>query len=291
MAVVTASSLPPQRRGQAAACHRHAPRRAAIAPPRAAVTPLRATYWNFDAQVTALTEELQREPAEALVLTGPVSCGKSVLLKQVVERLRAAPCPPLVVSIDCRAGSYTTPEAFARALQLKAVEATWGARLPGTLQSFVPFVVNLLAALDVKANAAGVGGINFSFALQRLAQRLLPMEDVLDIYQKALSDSPARVPAVFIVVRRRRVPRAMLMMTDALAVAAFVVTQDEANRLRNWTGAPEQLANLLAFFARVSKQERRAHVVLATSDGAFTAWLGAQPGACACAAPLLLGAV
>ena len=156
------------------------------------------------------------------MLTGPVS-GKSALLKQVVERLRAAPCPPLVVSIDCRAGSYTTPEAFARALQLKAVEATWGARLPGTLQSFVPFVASLLAALDVKANAAGADGINFSFALQRLAQRLLPLEDVLDIYQRALSDSTARVPAVFIAVRRRRVPRATLLMTDALAVAAFVV--------------------------------------------------------------------
>lgn len=223
MAVGTATSLPPLWRGQAAARHSHAPRLAAVAPLRAAVAPLRATYWNFEVQVTALTEELQREPAEVLVLTGPASCGISALLKQVVKRLRAAPCPPLVVSIDCRAGSYTTPEAFARALQLKAVEATWGARLPGALQSFVPFVVNLLAALDVKANAAGAGGINFSFALPRLVQRLLPIEDVLDIWQRALSDSPARVPAVFIVVRRRRVPRAMRIMTDAQAVAAFVV--------------------------------------------------------------------
>ena len=46
------------------------------------------------------------------------------------------------------------------------------------------------------------------------------------------------------------------------------------NRLRRWTGSPQRLANLLAFFVRVSKQEQRAHVLLATSDAAFTAWLG-----------------
>ena len=50
--------------------------------------------------------------------------------------------------------------------------------------------------------------------------------------------------------------------------------QDEANRLRRWTDSPQRLANLLAFFALVSKQEQCAHVLLATSDGAFTAWLG-----------------
>lgn len=71
----------------------------------------------------------------------------------------------------------------------------------------------------------------------------------------------------------------LLFASARLTQHLLALPQDEANRLRQWTDAPERLTNLLAFFARVSKQENSAHVVLATSDGAFASWLGARNGA------------
>lgn len=157
-----------------------------------------AGYWNCEEQVSALVDELVGEPADALVLIGPVSSGKSRLLSAVLSRLQAQPRPPLVVHIDCRAGDFTSPEAFARALQNKALEAQLGnRRLLRSLVQLLPLVQSVLPLIDLKASA---GGLNFSFALQRLLQGAVPMEDMLAIYQRAI-DSSEGVAPVFIVVR------------------------------------------------------------------------------------------
>lgn len=150
---------------------------------------------------------------DALVLTGPVSGGKSRLLGAVVARLQALPRPPLVVSIDCRAGDYISAVDFARALQLRALEATLGSwRLPGRLAWLLPLAQRVLPLLGVKASAAS-GGLNFSFALQRMLQGALPMEDVLAIYQRAIAAS-GDLPPVFIVVRSRHCLRTLEQSND-----------------------------------------------------------------------------
>ena len=150
-----------------------------------------AGYWNCEAQVAALVDELAGEPADALVLTGPVSSGKSRLLGAVVERLQALPRPPFVVRIDCRAGDFSSPEAFARALQNRALEAQQGNK---------PVLRSLAQLLPLVNMKASVGGLDFSFALQRLLQEAVPMEDMLPIYQRAIDSSKAE-PPIFIVVR------------------------------------------------------------------------------------------
>ena len=56
-----------------------------------------------------------------------------------------------------------------------------------------------------------------------------------------------------------------------------VIIIDEANLLTRWTDKTS-LYSLLAFFVYITKQERLAHVILATSDTYLTRWLesGAQ---------------
>ena len=49
---------------------------------------------------------------------------------------------------------------------------------------------------------------------------------------------------------------------------------DEANKLMSWSDEhPQQLASLLSFFVRLTKEQSRCHVMLATSEYGFQAWL------------------
>ena len=49
---------------------------------------------------------------------------------------------------------------------------------------------------------------------------------------------------------------------------------DEANALMQWSSSsPVQLINLLRFFVKITKQDGRCHVMLATSEFGFQAWL------------------
>ena len=49
---------------------------------------------------------------------------------------------------------------------------------------------------------------------------------------------------------------------------------DEANKLMQWSSSsPVQLDNLLSFFVKITKQDERCHVLMATSEFGFQAWL------------------
>ena len=53
-----------------------------------------------------------------------------------------------------------------------------------------------------------------------------------------------------------------------------VVVIDEANKLMKWTDKyPDELDSFLSNLVALSKQENRCHVILATSEYAFQAWL------------------
>jgi hypothetical protein len=53
-----------------------------------------------------------------------------------------------------------------------------------------------------------------------------------------------------------------------------VIIIDEANKLMNWTDRyPGQLDSFLSNLVALSKEGRRCHVILATSEYAFQAWL------------------
>ena len=53
-----------------------------------------------------------------------------------------------------------------------------------------------------------------------------------------------------------------------------VVVIDEANKLMKWTDRyPDELDSFLSNLVALSKQENRCHVILATSEYAFQAWL------------------
>ena len=48
-----------------------------------------------------------------------------------------------------------------------------------------------------------------------------------------------------------------------------VIVIDEANVLMGWNKHPVELASLLRYFVLVTKQEKRCHVLMATSEYGF----------------------
>ena len=52
-----------------------------------------------------------------------------------------------------------------------------------------------------------------------------------------------------------------------------VIVIDEVNVLMGWDKHPVELASLLRFFVRVTKQEKRCHVLMATSEYGFQVWM------------------
>lgn len=172
------------------------------APLRPARTPdgsPRGEWWNQEAAVKALLNYLDQTPTEGLLLTGPLSSGKSRMLVEVVAQLKQRSPPPAVFYIDCRAGDFSSADAFARELQLQAVLLS----RPLALRWLAPLLDAALSIIDVKAGVPPVS-INFSFALRTLLKGALPMEDVLSIYSRAIADAcavPGAPPPVLIVVR------------------------------------------------------------------------------------------
>jgi hypothetical protein len=125
------------------------------------------------------------------------------MLKQLVLRLKTVSPAPAVIYVDCRSG-IDSAEAFARALQLQALALTWGARAPMLSGIFSPLIQLISSAIDIKLTTASPFRLNFSFAAKRLLDDLLPLEDVLAIYTKAIANAravPGAPPPVLIVVR------------------------------------------------------------------------------------------
>ena len=53
-----------------------------------------------------------------------------------------------------------------------------------------------------------------------------------------------------------------------------VLIIDEANALMQWSDiSPLELSNLLSFFVKITKQDGRCHVLMATSDFGYQIWL------------------
>ena len=168
----------------------------------AAVNTSEQPWWNQEAALSSLLNLVNKTPTEVQVVTGPVSSGKSRMIKELVVRMKTSTPSRAIIYLDCRSG-LDSAEIFARELQLQALP-TWAARVP-TLFNLLPPLIELMSAVvNLKINTASPVGMNFSFAVGRLSRELLPLKDVLSIYSEAIARAravPGAPPPILIVVR------------------------------------------------------------------------------------------
>ena len=144
---------------------------------------------------------MNKTPTEVQVVTGPVSSGKSRMIKELVVRVKTSTPSRAIIYLDCRSG-IDSAEIFARELQLQALP-TWAARVPTLFNVFPPLIELMSSVVDLKINTASPVSLNFSFAVRRLLRELLPLKDVLSIYSEAIAQAravPGAPPPILIVV-------------------------------------------------------------------------------------------
>ena len=52
-----------------------------------------------------------------------------------------------------------------------------------------------------------------------------------------------------------------------------MIVIDEANVLMGWDKHPVELASMLRFFVQITKEDKRCHVLMATSEYGFLVWM------------------
>lgn len=164
-----------------------------------------------------LEDRLRAPPDAVTLLVGPVSCGKTALLNQVVADVRAR--GQSVFHVNCRTGAFLTPEEYARELQLQA-----RALLPpphGWPEQVGHFFLNALKL----APPPPTSRVDFTTHAAALARDALPLSNVITVFTAAL-EAAVRGGAPF-----------------------PVLVIDEAQRLRAWPAAEGPLLSaFLQFF-------------------------------------------
>eukprot|EP00898_Chlorokybus_atmophyticus_P000573 jgi/Chlat1/1516/Chrsp12S02034 len=205
-------------------------------------------------------------PQGISVILGPRNCGKTKVLKAFVKRRGLEGTRSY---IDCRKTPMRTPQDMAASLSRLPLP-TFGDLLPrnAIIKALRTRFPGLLRRLLERASVTSELGL-YSFTTNALADYFwgkpvepTSLQSVLDAYDALLEAwEKAREEG----------------MLKATGTPVLVI--DEANVIMDWSGKyPEDLKTLLAFLVSNTKQDQRAHVLLATSDSAFINWVDQNVG-------------
>ena len=193
------------------------------------------------------------------------------LLKHLVDEMKQSPRPSIV---DCRAGGACLASACHHTGSLNTHTRTHAA--PADYLSPAAFSVNLLKCMsnDWQLDASELLRLIFPSSV-KLTGKAAGVEVSLDNVEQELQREPTSLQ-VIINAYSRLVKEAKQKRAPGDPWPIIII--DEANRLQEWEDT-KALNTLLAFFVYLTKQEKLAHVVLATSDTFLSQWL--QRGVCA----------
>jgi AAA+ ATPase superfamily predicted ATPase len=216
----------------------------------------------FDREVErqALEQLVSEAPSSITVVLGPKGSGKTTLLSNFSREHELDG----ICYIDCRGFRASNPTDFARALVTQGLPASIT-----DLSESSSFWQSVRTSLSgVELTVPNVGQLKFaeSVAAYRSEAQPVDINRAIDMYERLLSAwAKARVRD-----GKRRLPRAVIVL-------------DEANKLMNWSSEHKlDLDALLAYFTKITKQDKTAHVMLVTSEYAFQGWLTAGECDCVC---------
>jgi Cdc6-like AAA superfamily ATPase len=198
-----------------------------------------------------------------------VNTGKTSLLQHVIDERSKSNSgqskPNISVSyINCRAINASSPSGMARAL----TQTTMRTFVDDLGDNFVNMglfktVLPLLSAFtDEQQTPIGklkLSGKDLSDALANLQRADLTLTGVIEAYTRMLRQCEEQ--------RKEGTPSPPVPSPPVIVI-------DEANVLMNWDASSKgDLETLIRFFVHMTKESRRCHVLLATSDSTFLVWL------------------
>lgn len=182
-------------------------------------------------------------------IVGPRNTGKSSLLQYVFDQQNS----PNMSYINCRVFDASSPSGMAKALAKMALPSALsgvGATMLDALKSSYGIIAAILSAVTDKQQTPfgelSIAGDRLNAAFAKLTSDDMSISGVIEAYSSILRQRKSGTPPVLVI--------------------------DEANVLMGWDSGKD-LDTLLRFFVQATKESKRAHVVLATSEYGFDHWL------------------
>ena len=217
-------------------------------------------FFNRTVELECLKRLLFSPPSRSCitVVVGPISSGKTALLKHFISELsrepkqresQQAPSLEQPLYINSRLEEVSTPDSFAITLLYTIVSA--GQQRKGAAAALAMAVLSGLSSKVEHGNETVELEL---WCVDELFDKLMaapgsPVGSVLSTVYQALQQTFQGRPRPAIII-------------------------DEANKLMSWSAThPEELGTLLSFFVAVTKEQDATHVLLVTSDYSFVSWL------------------
>ncbi len=259
------------------------------------------TLFNRQHEIQQLESFCMRNPTDILVVLGPRSCGKTAILKSTFAGKKNA------LYIDCRSIDASSPATFVYALIKELLP-----KVPVSAEQVAIRALSLIPALALqivgglsitgKVDATPSETINLAGLAKALLDKPIEAQKLQELNELFAALRCATCPCVLYLLLAwlhgpccfcqsgKKMPLSCLLCvcrppnwycTCRLLFDAWepfannwpVIVIDYADKTMGWKNHPQELSTLLSFFVQITKQEGRCHVIMATSEYGYQAWL------------------
>ncbi|KAG7674720.1 hypothetical protein KSW81_006147 [Nannochloris sp. 'desiccata'] len=239
---------------KAVAIRREAAMKAEAIQREAVKGPVDLRFYNRSFEMKFLQEKLDNRPIEVLLIVGPKNCGKSRLKAELISR--DATNQP-VIYVDCGLEGAPTPKDMAQQLLKLIME-----RRKTFFWYWFITVVEKLSGFPLLPEQVKYG-MEMSSVIGKVVKKGFFNEAKAELGDLA------------------HIQKSFLALLDMLPTCGTIsqkkyptIIIDEVNRLREWEEKyPTDLTNFVDFLQRIAKQEKKAHVILLTSESFMVSWL------------------
>ena len=239
---------------KAAEIRREAAMKAEAIQREAAKGPVDLRFYNRSSEMKFLQEKLDNRPIEVLLIVGPKNCGKSRLKAELISRDATN---QLVIHVDCGLEGAPTPKDMAQQLLRLIME-----RRKTFFWYWFITVVEKLSGFPLLPEQVKYG-MEMSTVIGKVVKKGFFNETKAELGDLA------------------HIQKSFLALLETLPTCGTIsqkkypiIIIDEVNRLREWEEKyPTDLTNFVDFLQRIAKQEKKAHVILLTSESFMVSWL------------------
>ncbi|GAX86106.1 hypothetical protein CEUSTIGMA_g13519.t1 [Chlamydomonas eustigma] len=227
-------------------------------------TLLRSNIFNRTLELEKLKSAVKGDPSQILVVLGPRSCGKTALMSSHFSKRLDA------VYINCREFDATTPQYFVKKV-LKVLMDKIPTDWEQLKMSLPPKIVAGLASA-FESTMKGAEMTSWTFSLSELVKSImsgdpekykeLDMNVLMEAFQLLLDAWEKEI-----IKESRGIDPGEIMRRPVIVI-------DEANVMMGWNkDYAKDMGTLIRFFVSITKEKKRSHVFLVTSEYGYQTWL------------------
>ena len=245
---------------KAAEIRREAAMKAEAIQREAAKGPVNLRFYNRANEMKFLQDILAQLPEEVLLIVGPKNCGKSRLKTELISRDTTN---QRIIHVNCGLQAVATPKDMAQQLQKIVVDRY------GNIWSVLKLFWYCCLAVVEKVSRFSFLPDNVKrwMELSTVIQKLMVFNGYFNKAKAELGDLG-------------HIQNSFLALLETLPECGIsqdkypIIIFDEVNKLRQWQKKyPDELSGFVDFLQRISKEEKKAHVLFLTSESFMVSWL------------------